>query len=184
MLDALGGHDLAWERVHVFQVDERVAPDGHPDRNLELLRNHLLAHVALPTHQLHPMPVTDTTSTPPATATPPSSRRSAANPRSTWSTLAWAATATPPPCCPQTPSSDEDEDDVAVTGPYQGRRRMTLTVPALNRARRLLWLVEGHDKRAALRGLLAGEPTIPATRLRRDRALVLTDVATDQAPPP
>lgn len=61
---------------------------------------------------------------------------------------------------------------------------MTLTVPALNRARRLLWLVEGHDKRAALRGLLAGEPTIPATRLRRDRALVLTDVATDQAPPP
>ena len=36
--------------------------------------------------------------------------------------------------------------DVAVTGVYQGRRRMTLTYPALNRARRVLWVVTGGEK--------------------------------------
>ncbi len=37
--------------------------------------------------------------------------------------------------------------DVAVTGGvYQGRRRMTLTYPALDRARRVLWLVTGSEK--------------------------------------
>ena len=41
--------------------------------------------------------------------------------------------------------------DVALTGVYQGRRRMTLTYPMLNRARRILWLVTGSDKIDALR---------------------------------
>ena len=63
--------------------------------------------------------------------------------------------------------------DVAPTGLYQDRRRMTLTYPMLNRARRVLWLVTGGDKAEMLQRLLAGDQTIPAGRVSADRALAL-----------
>ena len=53
---------------------------------------------------------------------------------------------------PGDPVLNVTDSDVALTGVYQGRRRMTLTYPMLNRARRILWLVTG------------------ATKLRRSRA--------------
>jgi len=65
--------------------------------------------------------------------------------------------------------------DVALTGVYQGRRRMTLTYPVLNRARRIVWLVTGRDKAEMLARLYKGDDSIPAGRVRRDRALVLAD---------
>lgn len=66
---------------------------------------------------------------------------------------------------------------VALTGPYQGTRRMTLTYPVLNGARQVLWLVAGADKRDALARLLDGDPTIPAGRVQSARSLVLCDRA-------
>ena len=67
--------------------------------------------------------------------------------------------------------------EVALAGPYQGRQRMTLTYPAINRARRILWLVTGEDKAAMLVRLSRGDPSIPAGRVRQDNALVLADRA-------
>jgi 6-phosphogluconolactonase len=64
-----------------------------------------------------------------------------------------------------------------VTGVYQGRRRMTLTYPILNRARRILWLVTGEEKTGMLVRLCNGDRSIPAGRIRRDQAFVLTDQA-------
>ena len=65
---------------------------------------------------------------------------------------------------------------VAVTaGEYQGRRRMTLTYPALDAARRVIWLVTGEDKRDALERLLAGETSIPAGRVAAADAVVICD---------
>ncbi len=78
---------------------------------------------------------------------------------------------------PGDPVLDITDEDVAVTGIYQARKRMTLTFPMLNRARRILWLVNGTEKRALLRRLLAADPSIPAGRVRQDRALVLADRA-------
>jgi 6-phosphogluconolactonase len=72
--------------------------------------------------------------------------------------------------------------DVAATGPYQGRRRLTLTFRALDRARSILWVVTGAEKAAALGGLRRGDGTIPAGRVRRDHAVVLADVAASSAP--
>ena len=40
MLKALAKEDVPWDKVHLAQVDERVAPAGHPDRNL----THILEH--------------------------------------------------------------------------------------------------------------------------------------------
>jgi len=57
MLRALAGLDIPWDRVHIFQVDERVAPDGDPDRNLAHLRESLLQRVPLSREQIHAMPV-------------------------------------------------------------------------------------------------------------------------------
>jgi 6-phosphogluconolactonase len=53
MLRALASEDVPWAGVHVCQVDERVAPDGHPDRNLTHLRESLLQH-ACPSPKLAP----------------------------------------------------------------------------------------------------------------------------------
>jgi 6-phosphogluconolactonase len=72
--------------------------------------------------------------------------------------------------------------DVALTGVYQGHRRMTLTYPILNRARQILWLVTGADKRDALRRLRDADPSIPAGRVRQDSAIVLADHAAVDAP--
>src|SRR2546423_11504484 len=59
MLRALANETVPWEGVHVFQVDERVAPAGDPDRNLTHLRESLLSHAPLRPEQIHAMPVED-----------------------------------------------------------------------------------------------------------------------------
>ena len=78
---------------------------------------------------------------------------------------------------PGDPVLDVADADVAVTGPYQGRRRMTLTYPIINRSRRVLWLVTGGEKAGMLVRLRDGDRSIPASRVRQDRALMLADRA-------
>jgi 6-phosphogluconolactonase/glucosamine-6-phosphate isomerase/deaminase len=76
---------------------------------------------------------------------------------------------------PADPVLDVTETDVALTQTYQGRRRMTLTYPAINRARRILWLVTGSDKAGPLLRLHKADRSIPAGRVRQDHAIVLAD---------
>jgi len=78
---------------------------------------------------------------------------------------------------PGDPVRDVTDSDVALTGIYQNRRRMTLTYPILNRCRRVLWLVTGSEKAGMLARLQAGDASIPAGRVSRDHALVLADRA-------
>ncbi|MBV8265620.1 MAG: 6-phosphogluconolactonase, partial [Planctomycetaceae bacterium] len=78
---------------------------------------------------------------------------------------------------PGDPVLDVTGADVALTGVYQGRRRMTLTYPILNRSRRVMWLVTGREKAGMLGRLRAGDESIPAGRVRQDQALVLADRA-------
>ena len=65
--------------------------------------------------------------------------------------------------------------DVAVTGPYQGRRRMTLTYPVIDRSRRVMWVITGSEKVDILNRLLDGDESIPAGRIRREQAVVIAD---------
>lgn len=177
MLAALARCGLAWGRVHIFQVDERVAPDGHPDRNASALQANLLERVSIPEANVHLMPVT-------APDLAAAARAYAAD-------LAEATgdgvldvvhlglgddghTASWPP---GDPVVDADDADVAVVGPYRGRLRMTLTPAVVNRARAVVWLVDGADKAPVLERLLAGDLALPASRVRTDRAVVLTGSA-------
>ena len=78
---------------------------------------------------------------------------------------------------PGDPVLEVNEEDVGVTGIYQGRQRMTLTYPIINRARAVMWLVTGDEKAGILGRLLVGDVSIPAGRVRADRATVLGDRA-------
>ena len=178
MLRALAGEDLPWESVHVVQVDERVAPAGHPDRNLTHLRESLLEHVPLPPGQLHAMPVESPDLAEAATRYALTLREIAGSPPVLDLVhLGLGPDGHTASLVPADPVLDITDADVAPTGVYQGRRRMTLTYPILNRSRRVMWLVSGSEKAGMLGRLRAGDESIPAGRVRQDRALVLADRA-------
>src|SRR5215472_14615955 len=178
MLRLLANELVPWDSVHVVQVDERIAPAGDPDRNLTHLRESLLEHAPLPAEQIYAMPVEK--------AGIESAARESAR------TLEQIA-GTPPvldlahlglgpdghtaSLVPNDPVLSVTDRDVALTGLYQNRRRMTLTYPMLNRSRRILWLVTGAEKVAMLPRLLAADVSIPAGRIRREEALVIADRA-------
>jgi 6-phosphogluconolactonase len=178
MLRALAGEQLPWESVHVVQVDERVAPAGHPDRNLTHLRASLLEHAPLRPEQIHAMlvdwPDLDT-----AVARYASILRQIAGspPVLDLAHLGLGPDGHTASLVPGDPVLDVTDADVALTGVYQGRRRMTLTYPILNRSRRVLWLVTGSEKAGMLARLRNGDPSIPAGRVRQNQALVLADRA-------
>jgi 6-phosphogluconolactonase len=179
MLRALGERDdVPWQDVHVFQVDERVAPAGHADRNLTHLRESLLAGSQADAVRIHAMPV-DLDDLDEAAARYAQTLADIAGspPVIDLVHLGLGADGHTASLVPGDPVLDITDADVALTGPYQGRRRMTLTYPALNRARRLLWLITGEDKAAMYLRLRRGDPTIPAGRVRQDRAVVIADRA-------
>lgn len=178
MLRTLAEEDLPWENIHVVQVDERVAPPGDKDRNLTHLQESLLDHSPIPPEQLHAMPV--------------ESPDLDAAARQYASLLAEIA-ASPPTLdlvhlglgpdghtaslVPGDPVLNVTAVDVALTGVYQGRRRMTLTYPILNRARKILWLATGSEKADALLRLHQGDLMIPAGSICRLRAAIFADRA-------
>jgi 6-phosphogluconolactonase len=178
MLRALANEDVPWQSVNVIQVDERVAPAGDPDRNLTHLRESLLEHAPLRPEQIHAMPVE-------ASDLEAAAKRYALTLREIAGTppvldlahLGLGPDGHTASLVPGDPVLDVTDADVALTGVYQQKRRMTLTYPMLNRSRRILWLVTGSDKVAALQRLRDGDVSIPAGRIRAANALVLADQA-------
>ena len=176
MLRLLAGEEVPWQGVQVVQVDERVAPAGHEDRNLTHLCASLLGHCPLRPEQIHAMPV-EWPGLEAAAAQYVQTLRAIAGapPVLDLVHLGLGADGHTASLVPGDPVLDVAEADVAITGVYQERRRMTLTYPILNRSRRILWLVTGSEKAAMLKRLCDGDPTIPAGRVRREQALVLAD---------
>ena len=181
MLRALSAiDDVPWQHVHVLQVDERVAPEGDADRNLTHLRASLLSAPGPAEAQIHPMPVESADLEGAAARYAQTLARLAGSPPIVDLVhLGLGPDGHTASLVPGDPVLDVMNADVALTGVYQGRRRMTLTYPVLNRARRVLWLITGADKAAMLVRMRRGDPAIPAGRVRQDRALVLADRAAD-----
>ena len=178
MLRALAHEALPWEHVHVVQVDERVAPIGHTDRNLTHLQESLLEHSPIRPEQIHAMAVESPDLEAAAQQYASMLREIAGSPP----TLDLVHLGLGPDghtasLVPGDPVLNVTDRDVALTGIYQGRRRMTLTYPVINRARRILWLVTGSEKVDMLARLRKGDDSIPAGRIRQDRALLFADRA-------
>lgn len=176
MLRALSGEDVPWRSIHVVQVDERVAPAGDPDRNLTHLNESL--HAPLRPEQILAMPVES-----------PDLNSAAAR----YAAILRELAGSPPvldlvhlglgpdghtaSLVPGDPVLEVTNADVALTGVYQKRRRMTLTYPIINRSRRILWLVTGSEKVEMLDRLRKGDVSIPAGRVRQDQAVLFADKA-------
>jgi 6-phosphogluconolactonase len=178
MLRELANEDIPWAGVHLYQVDERVAPDGDPDRNLTHIRESLLQHAPLRPEQIHAMPVEAPDLELAANQYSESLREFAGSPPILDLVhLGLGPDGHTASLVPGDAVLNVTGADVASAGPYQGRRRMTLTYPAINRARRILWVVTGTEKTPALQRLLDADLTIPAGRVRREQALLLADRA-------
>ncbi len=172
MLGALATLDVPWNAVDILQVDERVAPDGDPARNATLL-----TRVGLPA-TLHLMEVTE-----------PNLAMAAERYAEVLADVAGVRpqidvvhlglgddghTASWPP---GDPVIDVVDRDVAAVDEFRGHQRLTLTLPVVNRAREVVWLITGVEKAMALRQLLAGDATIPATHVAVDLTTIYADRA-------
>ncbi|HEX3359595.1 MAG TPA: 6-phosphogluconolactonase [Solirubrobacterales bacterium] len=171
MLAILGDlEEMPWAETELFQVDERIASPGSEDRNL----THMVLGLSMD-HQsaLRPMPVTnhdlDAAAHEYDTSLPE---------RLDLVHLGLGPDGHTASLVPGDPVLDVDDRRVAVTtNEYQGHRRMTLTYPALDEAREIIWLVTGEEKRDPLRKLLAADPSIPAGRVRNDSMFIVADSA-------
>ena len=176
MLRALVLEAVPWKAVRLVQVDERVAPAGHPERNLTHMRESLLRHSPLRPEQIVAMPVEETDLNAAAVYYARMlARLAGVPPVLDLVHLSLDADGHTASLVAGDPVLRVDDADVAVTQPYQGYRRMTLTYPILARARSILWVVTGRDKTAALARLREADAGIPAGRVRADHALVLAD---------
>ena len=166
MVKDLVNEGVAWDQTTIYQVDERVAPEGSDERNLTHLRNSLASTTAL----IEPMEVNDDD-------LDEAARRYALKLPDHLDVvhLGLGSDGHCASLVPNDPVLEVTNRLVALSNPYQHTRRMTLTYPALANADQLLWLVSGEDKRDALEKLLDGDTSIPAGCVDAAASLVLCD---------
>lgn len=169
MFTALAEKGIDWSRVCIFQVDERVAPAGDDSRNLTHLLDSLPESARA---RLCPMPVED------HDLEAGAERYAAQLPeRFDLVHLGLGPDGHTASLVPDDPVLAVDDRDVALSGPYQGQLRMTLTFPVLDRARARLWVVTGEDKRDALPRLREHDRSIPGGCVNPESSLIVADAA-------
>jgi len=175
MFEQLAAQEVTWSAVHLLQVDERIVPPDHEARNWRQFLASALARLVPPDNQ-HAMPVE--IEDPDLAAgqyagilaecggDPPILDIVHLGIGADGHTASLFADDSP---------LQETERTVAVSRSYECYRRLTLTLPVLNRARRVVWFAVGAGRRAALARLYEGDIAIPASHVQRDRATCFTD---------
>jgi 6-phosphogluconolactonase len=176
MIKELAAHDLPWEKVYLFQVDERVAPDGHSDRNLSQLFK-AIEGTKLPTRlNIFSMHVIagdlDKACSEYADHIKLVTRTGKLD-------LVHLGLGTDGHTASLIPGDEvlqvKDKDVALTANPYQGRLRMTLTYPLINQAEKILWVITGEEKAEMLSRLLHQDSTIPAGAVSQEKALIMTE---------
>jgi 6-phosphogluconolactonase len=177
LFEALAREKIAWERVHLFQVDERAAPLESPERNFRAIVALLVDRVSIPCEQLYPMPVARE-----------DLQAAAADYAATLARVLGPGrvldlvhlglgedghTASLLPGDP----APESGAPVIVSMEYQGLRRLSLNYHVLSSARQRCWFVTGAAKSEVLPRAVDGDPGIPAGRIEREEAWFFVDQA-------
>ena len=181
MLRDLAAEAVPWWQVHVFQIDERIAPEGDPDRNLTHLHESLLGIAPIPKENIHSMPVNAADPVQGAKEYEKTLQEFCGNPPILdIAHLGLGPDGHTASLVPNDHVLHVTDRDVALTDPvhlYQNRRRMTLTYPMINRSRQILWIATGAGKIPMLVKLRAADHTIPGGRVVQENALLITDTA-------
>ncbi len=178
MLGKLVEYDLPWARVNIVQVDERAAPDGNPERNLVRIRTEFADRISLPPQNLYAMPVTSENLEDAAGQYERELIELAGQPPVLDVVhLGLGGDGHTASLIPGDAVLGVSDRDVATTGLYKERRRMTLTYSIINRARHILWLISGEGKADMLGRLIRSDRDIPAGRISRKQATVVADAA-------
>lgn len=181
-----GRPPIVWRQVHVFWGDERHVPPDHPDSNYRMARETLLDHVALPQANVHRIPAEEPDADRAAARYEEELRRffrldGASLPRFDLVLLGLGAEGHTASLFPGTAALDETARlVVAAHVPALGTDRITLTLPVLNHAACVLFLVAGSEKAAAVHTVLEqpGGTPLPAQRVRpAGRLIWLLDAA-------
>jgi 6-phosphogluconolactonase len=168
LADLDGREGMPWAETQLFQVDERVAPPGSDERNLT---NQILALSIDHQAALRPMPVTQ-----PDLDAAAAEYAASLPEQIDFVHLGLGPDGHTASLVPGDPVLEVTDRRIAVTtNTYQGTRRMTMTYPELARARQIVWLVTGAEKREPLAKLLAADPSIPAGRVRNEAMTVIAD---------
>ncbi len=159
LYEALATQTLPWDKLQIFWGDERYVPPDHPDSNQRMTRQAWLDHITIPATCVHPMPTDD-----------PDPRVAAA----AYETEIRQVFQTP---APQIPTFDivllgmgDDghtaslfpftealhvRDRLVTVGNRDGQPRLTLTVPVINQAACIIFIVTGSGKQSALTHVFA-----------------------------
>ena len=178
MLKILSKADLPWQRINLFQVDERVAPDGHPDRNLTQLFQAIAGTPMVTQLRIFPMPVTAEDLDAAAKEYTEVLNEVTEGKGLDIIHLGLGSDGHTASLVPGDEVLAIQNRLVACTqNNYQGRIRMTLTYPLLNAAKQILWIVTGSEKKEMVQRMLQQDPSIPAGCVRPENALLLVDQA-------
>ncbi len=178
-----------WGKTHVFWGDERCVPEGSGDRNDEAAMDALLRKVPIPSKNIHRVRATE----------PDAAERYESDLLGAFSSHLPLEEPSLPPSDVHVPRFDlimlgmgsdghtaslfpghpavEEKTRLVVRvdgAPKPPPSRITFTLPLINAARHVVFLVTGKDKNVALRRVLNGDPALPASRVAlRDGTLAL-----------
>ncbi|BBX61041.1 6-phosphogluconolactonase [Mycobacterium saskatchewanense] len=174
LLRSLAGHDVDWPKVHLFWGDERYVPEDDDERNEKQAREALLDRVDIPSSQVHPMPASDGEfGTDLVAAALAYEQLLAANagpghpvPNFDVHLLGMGPEGHINSLFPDTPAVLETTRMVVAVedSPKPPPRRITLTLPAVQRSREVWLMVSGSGKAEAAAAAIGGAPpvSIPA----------------------
>ncbi len=159
LYEAIAQQNLAWDKIHVFWGDERYVPPDHPDSNEGMARQAWLNNVPIPVENLHPMP---TDAADPIVAAEQYEQQLQAFfhlapgefPVLDVVLLGIGDDGHTASLFPHTEAL-QVRDRLVTVGNKDGQPRITLTVPLINKARCILFLVTGANKQHALRQIFA-----------------------------